>query len=399
MLLADGLPWPAAAVWTAAAAMGTSCSWAARPNLFTLLFALITARVCERFHAGALSRRRTLWLLPLFAAWANVHGGFVAGFTLLGAAWAAEVALAVFNGDSAARGRAWHLTLLGTGCFLATLVNPYGPYLYRWVFRLLGDPFFMGLHQEWQSPDFHGRGAMRFESLMLLFPLLLGLTRRRANLVELFMAVLWLHLALAGFRYVAVWVLVVTPLLARSAAAVPWVQTQVERLRHDAPDSFLLRGGAGPASWVWSAAAALALLGWARTAEGTFACHKPEMVPARALDRLLDLHADWQRVHGRAPVVFHNYNWGGYLTWHGWPAVRNWIDDRNEVQGQGHVEDYFAIAGTDPGWREKLAGIDIVAMHPGAPLTSRLAEEPATWRKVYGDDYAVLFERITPGGR
>ncbi len=399
MLLADGLAWSGAAVWTAAAAMGTSCSWAARPNLFTLLFALITARICERYHGGALSRRATLWLLPLFAAWANIHGGFIAGFTFLGVTLAVNAAIGLLGGDSAARGRALHLTLLSTGCFLSTLVNPYGLYLYHWVFRLLGDPFFMALHQEWQSPDFRGNGAMRFEVFMVLFPLLLGLTRRRPNLDELAMAVLWLHLALTGFRYVAVWVLVVTPLLARSSAAVPWIEAQVERIRRDSPDSFLLRGGAGPVSWVYSAAIALALLGWARAAEGTFARHKPEMIPAQALDRLLALHAEWQQTHGRPPVIFHNYNWGGYLTWHGWPAVRNWIDDRNEVQGHGHVEEYFAIAGAEPGWQQKLAGIDIVAMHPGAPVTARLIDQPADWRVVYQDDYAVLFERAGPAAR
>ena len=54
-----------------------------RPNLFTLLFVLLTFRVCEQFHQGRLTRRSTLWLLPLFTVWANVHGGFVAGLILL----------------------------------------------------------------------------------------------------------------------------------------------------------------------------------------------------------------------------------------------------------------------------------------------------------------------------
>ena len=45
------------------AAMGISCSWVARPNLFTLLFVLLTARICIRFHEGRCSRRATLWLL------------------------------------------------------------------------------------------------------------------------------------------------------------------------------------------------------------------------------------------------------------------------------------------------------------------------------------------------
>jgi hypothetical protein len=45
MLLRDGSPWPLAAFWTSQAAMGVSCSWVARPNLFTVLFVLLTARM------------------------------------------------------------------------------------------------------------------------------------------------------------------------------------------------------------------------------------------------------------------------------------------------------------------------------------------------------------------
>jgi hypothetical protein len=157
MLLRDGLPWPVAVCWTALAALGTSCSWVARPNLFTMLFVLVTARVLEQSHTGNLSPGRTLWLLPLFAAWANIHGGFVAGFLMLGAALGIEAALAVFALEQAtrrgARRRAVHVGLLTGGAFLATLLNPYGLSLYHWVFHLLGDPFFMDLHQKWRSPD------------------------------------------------------------------------------------------------------------------------------------------------------------------------------------------------------------------------------------------------------
>src|SRR5262249_57413366 len=82
-LLADGLPGPAAALWTALAALATSCSWVARPNLFTLLFVLLVARMCEQFHRGKVSWRAMLWLWPLFALWTNVHGGFVAGLAMV----------------------------------------------------------------------------------------------------------------------------------------------------------------------------------------------------------------------------------------------------------------------------------------------------------------------------
>jgi hypothetical protein len=139
---------------------------------------------------------------------------------------------------------------------------------------------------------------------------------------------------------------------------------------------------------------AAALLGGAKAAEGRFARHKPEIVPAAALDRLLALHAEWAREHGRPPVVFHSYDWGGYLTWHGWPAFRNWIDDRNEVQGQEHVQEYFAVLETHPGWEEKLdrAGVDLICVQPAAPLSYRLAEG-GRWRVAYRDEFAVIFVR------
>src|SRR5438874_1419019 len=82
--------------------------------------------------------RTNLWLFPLFAAWANTHGGFVAGFIVLAVALFAETLLALhpFHSETreAARRRWLVLALLSAGAFVATLVNPYGWSLYPWVF-------------------------------------------------------------------------------------------------------------------------------------------------------------------------------------------------------------------------------------------------------------------------
>src|SRR5438067_75964 len=64
MLLTDGLAWPAAALWTFLAVLGTSAAWPARPNIFTLLFLLFTVRFCEQFHRGRYSPKKMLWLFP-----------------------------------------------------------------------------------------------------------------------------------------------------------------------------------------------------------------------------------------------------------------------------------------------------------------------------------------------
>jgi hypothetical protein len=399
MLLHDGCPWPVAVFWTSQAAMGVSCSWVARPNLFTLLFVLITARVCVLFHEQRCSQRATLWLLPMFAVWANVHGGFLAGFTLLGATLAIEIALAVLSPPDrkrSARVRASHLFLLMGGAFLATLLNPYGLALYCWIFQLLGDPFFMDLHQEWKSPNFHGKGAIRFEWLMLLFPVLLAVSKRRPNLVELGLALLWFHFALNGFRYVPLWVVIAVPLLARSSLEIPWLQEQAHRLF---PVEEFKRWFVVPSrvSWVGGFLGAILLLALARGAEGRLARHQPNILPADALDRFLRIHEEWHRQHGRRPVVFHSYDWGGYLTWHGGPDFRNWIDDRNEVQGREHIQNYFSILETEAGWSEKLdrADVQLICIQCDAPLTFRLSERPHKWRQLFRDEWAVIFQRIS----
>ena len=157
----------------------------------------------------------------------------------------------------------------------------------------------MDLHQEWRSPDFHGKGAMRFELLLLLFPLLLGVSRRRPNLVELGLSVLWLHLALTGFRYVPLWVVVAAPLLARSSMEVPWLRsrprTAPARRGRRVPVRRSGRASPWVGPWCWSR---WLLLGWAQAAEGRFARHKPEIIPAAALDRFLEIHDEWRRSTG-----------------------------------------------------------------------------------------------------
>jgi hypothetical protein len=394
MVLTDGAPWPVAAFWVSQAAMGVSCSWVARPNLFTLLFLMVTARLCVLFHEGRRSWRTTLWLIPLFILWANMHGGFLAGFIVLGTTCLIEMTIALLASKSevatAARRRAVQLLFVSAAVILGTLVNPYGLSLYRWIFLLLGEPYFMELHQEWRSPDFHGKGAIRFEWLMLLFPLLLALSRRRPNLVELGLALVWFHLALTGFRYVPLWVVVVIPLLARSSRELPGVH-QLSGLFSGEAGSFAKRRGS---SWTWSLLVGLALLGLARAAEGRFARHQPAILPAQSLNRFLQIHAEWRQTHGHRPVVFHSYDWGGYLTWHGSPEVRNWIDDRNEVQGKERIQEYFAILETDPGWSEKLDRyhVELICIQPRAALTFRLAESKK-WRERYRDEWAVIYQR------
>jgi hypothetical protein len=211
-------------------------------------------------------------------------------------------------------------------------------------------------------------------------------TRRPPDLISLGLAVVWLHFALNGGRYVALWVLVVVPPLARSSAAIPWLNERVSRLPFSREMWRLLGPLRGPAPWFGSVVVAAALLAWARWVGG-YAQHNPENIPAAALDRLLELRD--------GEPVFHDYSWGGYLLWHDWPRFRTWIDDRNEVQGREHIEEYFAILHTEPGWEQRLQrdAIGLVCVRPRSPLAYRLGES-GEWEELYNDGYAVIFRRM-----
>lgn len=384
-LLTDGLAWPVALAWTALAAMGTSCSWNARPNVVTILFVLVTARVCVRWYEGAARRGGLAGLVALFAVWANTHGGFVLGLVML----VATLGVTLVTQPR----RAGVFALVVGGAFLATLVNPYGVGLYRWVFALIGDPYFMTLHQEWKSPDFQSAGAMRYEVLLLLFPLVLALSDRRPQLVELGLAVLFLHLALTGFRYVALWVVVAVPLMGRSSVEIRGLLDLAKRWGITASEGSLFHTPTRRVGWGWTVALGLALVAGVKPLEGRFARHDPAIIPAANLDRFLDVIADWEATHGRPPRLYHDYKWGGYLTWHGWPKVRNWIDDRNEVQGKEHIQDHLRIESAEPGWEERLGNVDLLCIDPDTPLGRRLGKGHPAWHEVDRDRFAVIYER------
>jgi hypothetical protein len=404
MLLNDGLPWPLAAVWVCAAAVGTACSWIARPNLFSMLFVMLAMRLVEHFHAGKCSWRRLLWLPPLFMVWANTHGGFIAGYLILVPAMCIEAFLGIVSRTAelrtAARRRCAIVLGFTVACFAATLVNPYGWTLYPWVLKLLGNPYFMTLHEEWKPPPLNNLGALQYASLFVLYPVVILLSRRRPNLLEIALTGAWLLLALRGFRYVPLWVLLAVPVMARASYGIPPVASFIERHLHSSdPASLFFSRKGGAVLTAWSLAFALLLIGGsrllhyfdeARPPQARFVQLLPDVVDAPALDVLA----------GAMPpdsVVFHSYNWGGYLTWQGWKQhrLRNWIDDRNEVQGQQHIEETFRIEAAGPGWQDSLdkARVRIVCVQREAPLATKLAEQPDQWTKHYEDNYAVIFVR------
>ena len=375
----DGVHWLAAAFWTWMVAMGTAPSWTARPNIFTFPALVLVVDLCERFHRGAIPARKTLWLLPLFVVWPNLHGGFLAGILVLGVAYLTECATAVLAPDphsrTASRLRLRWLTVLGIGVFAATLVNPYGFGLHRWNARMLSDPWIQARSTtEWQPPNLKAAGWFWIEALVLLFPTLAALSRRRVSALPLALGVVFLHFGLTSARYSPLWVVVTVPTLAALAAGVPWFQALTARLSAGlSPD---LRGGLARSPFrppCWFSAAFAGVLLFSSPWLGQLARHNQDLMPSRALDRFL------AEYHGER--VFHSANWGGYLTLHGWnlrPRFKTWIDDRGDVQGSEHTDLYRAMLAARPDWEEVMerSGVDLLCIPADSQLARYAHETP-----------------------
>jgi hypothetical protein len=109
---------------------------AASPNTSTMLF-------CVIFYGECLKRTRCFLLPVIMVLWANLHGGFLLGFLVVG----------IFCGAALLR-RDWVnfkiYSFAGVGCFIAIFINPLGWHIYEGVATTLGH-FVQANITEWWS--------------------------------------------------------------------------------------------------------------------------------------------------------------------------------------------------------------------------------------------------------
>ncbi len=159
------------------------------------MFLLVTARpqdLSYLFFSAlllllTLARQRTGWLAAvplLLLVWANIHGSFLLGLGMIALEltwrWPAATYLGQHPRQLPARPRHYRPRLIwsvfprlngrlrvsqrlpvkAVGLTLvaslgATLVNPHGPFLWTYAFKVSSSPVLTSLIAEWQSPDFH----------------------------------------------------------------------------------------------------------------------------------------------------------------------------------------------------------------------------------------------------
>lgn len=190
-----------AALLTLVAVLAGSNNWAVRPQLFSLIMFVLTMLSLWRWRTD---RTKWVWALPvLMLLWVNLHGAFILGFLLVGAA--------LLGGEGKKRDLLLALVLMG----LASLINPRGWGAWGYVVSLLSDPASQQLGLEWHPPDIGTWQGMIFYAWLLFFPLLVSLSRHSLSRMDWLLFVGFGWMALSGLRYV-IWFIAIVAVLSVS---------------------------------------------------------------------------------------------------------------------------------------------------------------------------------------
>jgi hypothetical protein len=333
-----------------------------RPQLFSLLlFALLLLAIAS---AEGGDRRRLPWVPLIFAAWANLHGGFLVGLGIL-ASWAAvQVA-------RKPRTLPAMLALLAASIG-ATLLTPYGIGLWRFLWETVGT----------SRPEIADWRSALTAGPLVLIPWIVvvatagyALWRSRRAGVPVSAVVIVGVLTLASLR--------VGRLDAFLALSVVMLLGPLfgEPREEALPTR---RWGLAPRAGALVLAAAAAI-GMGRRGS----CIEMRDYPEPEATAFLQPRA------GRVLTVF---GWGQYAIWHLAPQLRVSMDGRREtVYSDALLQAHLRLYRGEPGSTSLVRDLapDFVWLHANSPGVALLGREG--WQTVFRGPLSVILAR-RPGG-
>jgi hypothetical protein len=362
--------------------------WGPRAQMITFTFTCLELYWIAGYLSG---RSRSINYLPLVVAlWANLHGGFVIAFVLLGIAIVAEVVDWVMTSDDTLRaGHRRRVRTLGQVLLIslvAVLATPHGLSVYTNPIETLTSPAQRRLIVEWFSPDFHQLVIAPFLAMILL--LLAGFAFRRPSTYHLLLTIAVLALALESARNIAIFVAATTPILIATWSAA-WEDLRTARgwSLTSSPPSPLLRGVTVVALLVITGV----ILFRIGTVLGQQAADTASNYPVAA--------ADYLAAHPEVGTRMYNqYGWGGYLAnrFYPDPNRRVFIFGEASVMGDSFLQQYQDIQTLRSDWQQVLDRyqVDYVVYNRHEALTNVLEALPDKWDcSVYQDAQAEICVR------
>ena len=343
-----------------------------RPFLVTFLFMGITMALVER--------RRYLWtLVPLFVLWANLHGGYLMGWVILGSYCGEALIERLRKRPVAGERELWMVSLVSLA---ASGLNPNGYRAIQILIAYRGSTI-QSLNPEWMKPAFwepSGYSFLLFGALALMC-----YSWRKVRVVDWILYFVFAAASLMAVRN--------TLLLGIVGAVI--FGTYLPEVKRTLP-----------ALAEWGGALALtAFVALGFSTGDVFQLHAAEwLLPVGA--------ADFLQANKVTSPIFNIYETGGYLVWRLWPAQRDFIDPRG--LSEEAYADYYRILNYAPSGSggesadELLAKyhIDVLVLDAFdrfsgkvRPLAVALSDPGQTeWKLVQADTGSMVFMRHPPPG-
>jgi hypothetical protein len=337
-----------------------------RPYIVTYLLLAVVLLIYEQ--------RRRLWLLPLlFAFWSNFHGGYFAGWIVIGA-YCGEALIQRLRGEPPIDERAlWGWSI---AAFLTGGLNPtfFGILPAMIAYR---QSFMQNSLREWHVPALNQLSC--YAALVVCGAIVLIWARKRVRIADIPMFLAFGALSLMAQRNI-IFMGMIGPLVIFSY--LPSLKRFLKPTAEYAIAALLAVGCA--AAMTSGSAFQLRVASW--------------KYPDGAIQFL--------RQHNVSAPMFNLYEWGGYLMWAAWPQEKTFVDGR--ALNESVFRDYWHVARNMADARQILDqyGVQVLLLEgfeygTGSvyKLSALLADPAQTqWKLVFQDKTAMLFMRTPPPG-
>lgn len=318
---------------------------------------------------------KLLFLLPLFfLIWANFHGGFVLGLTLLGLVGIQEFLQKNWRAGIKISG----ITLVSTA---VTLINPYGFKLYQEALHHAGYPLDK-LIAEWVPPN--------VETIVFIVGTVIISTgvilKRQTKFKFLFLSsiILFAYLAIDARRFIPFfWLVVTISLIHTIKEKLSRIEKKVVSQNYLSPILLGLLIGV----FVWRVPQTLEVT----TSFDKYCTAGKVNQPCKAIGFI-------KNNPQKGTHVFTAYEWGGFLEWQ-LPQYRYFVDGRMPAwptpEKKSPYTVYLEVIQTQSKYQDTLNkyGTDWILIGNGTFLDLELKKGSEIWEEIYRDQGSVIYSK------
>jgi hypothetical protein len=375
-----------------------------RPHLASIMFLAVTYGLLCDYEMGRVRVQKLYWLIPLFIAWTNIHGGVLGGLLtllLVITGWTVWK-FAGLESPIKKRNDAMYLWLLGVLCAVTTLMSPYGMALPATWLAIVRSAYIKETIQEhaslWTLIGHDASSAVLIIANLLAFGLfylaLIFGTKKSELRITWLVPLVWLGLFLSSNRNGPLFSVVSLIAIADLYPQTGWVNALSAKgsatfrlwdirglfLRRSSRMAIMTMIVAGTV-FIYSMAVKPALESgrWVTLDRGHW--------PIDHLDQLVQ----YEKERGPGAPIFNDMLYGGFLIFHT-PGLRVFIDDRWELYGDDFMRRYNS-AGPDEfkEWESRYQ-FEIALVNPQSDFNGYLNSEE-NWKMIAASKSAVLYRK------